>query len=199
MTALSVAPLPLTAISAGIFVSALAVIAFEWAHRTKVALAGAGLMVLIGSLELDGAIEAVDWATLGLLVGMMLLVGLTERTGVFSYLALLVARLSRGRPLRLLFLLAGTTGVLSAFLDNLTAILLVVPVTLLIARLVGLSAWPLIIAEILASNIGGTATLIGDPPNIMIGRVCDAACRHDHALRDVQTASSDRGRAGRVP
>jgi Na+/H+ antiporter NhaD/arsenite permease-like protein len=169
MLALSLAPLSLEAISAGIFVAALAVIAFEWAHRTKVALAGAGLMMLIGSLELDGAIQSVDWATLGLLVGMMLLVGLTERTGVFSYLALSIARLSRGRPLRLLFLLAGTTGVLSAFLDNLTAILLVVPVTLLIAQLVELPAWPLVIAEILASNIGGTATLIGDPPNIMIG------------------------------
>lgn len=169
MLALSLAPLSLEAISAGIFVAALAVIAFEWAHRTKVALAGAGLMMLIGSLELDGAIQSVDWATLGLLVGMMLLVGLTERTGVFSYLALSIARLSRGRPLRLLFLLAGTTGVLSAFLDNLTAILLVVPVTLLIAQIVELPAWPLVIAEILASNIGGTATLIGDPPNIMIG------------------------------
>ncbi len=152
-----------------IFVVALAVIALEWVHRTKVALVGAGLMVIVGVLDEERAIEAIDWATLGLLTGMMILVGLTERTGVFTYLALRVAQLSRGRPLRLVFLLAGVTGVLSAFLDNLTAILLVVPITLLLADVLGISAIPLVLIEVIASNIGGTATLIGDPPNIMIG------------------------------
>jgi Na+/H+ antiporter NhaD/arsenite permease-like protein len=100
---------------------------------------------------------------------MMILVGLTERTGIFTFIALRVAQLSGGRPLRLVFLLSGVTGVLSAFLDNLTAILLVVPITLLLADVLGISAVPLVLVEVLASNIGGTATLIGDPPNIMIG------------------------------
>ena len=152
-----------------IFVGALAVVALEWTHRTKVALVGAGLMVLIGVLDQEHAIDAVDWSTLGLLVGMMVIVGLTERTGVFTYMALRVAQLSRGSPFRLVFLLAVVTGVLSAFLDNLTTILLIVPITLLLADLLRVSPIPLVLVEVLASNIGGTATLIGDPPNIMIG------------------------------
>lgn len=152
-----------------IFVTALALIGVEWVHRTKVALAGAALMVLIGVLDQNTAIEAVDWATLGLLAGMMVIVGLTEPTGVFTFLALRVAQLSKGRPVALVFLLAFTTAVLSAFLDNLTAILLVVPITLLIADLLRISPIPLVLVEVIASNVGGTATLIGDPPNIMIG------------------------------
>jgi Na+/H+ antiporter NhaD/arsenite permease-like protein len=156
-------------LAAAIFVIALAVIALDWVHRTKVALAGAGLMVVLGVLDESRAIEAIDWRTLGLLAGMMILVGLTERTGVFTYVALRVAQLSHGSPLRLVFLLAAVTGLLSAFLDNLTAILLVVPITLLLADVLGISAVPLVLVEVMASNIGGTATLIGDPPNIMIG------------------------------
>jgi Na+/H+ antiporter NhaD/arsenite permease-like protein len=152
-----------------VFLAALLVIALEWTHRTKVALAGAALVVLLGVIDQEHAIEAIDWSTLGLLVGMMIIVGVTERTGVFTYLALRVAQLSRGRSVRLVFLLALVTGVLSAFLDNLTTILLVVPITLLLADLLRVSPIPLVLVEILASNIGGTATLIGDPPNIMIG------------------------------
>ena len=144
-------------------------IAFEWVHRTKAALVGAGLVVVLGVVDLDRAIEAVDWSTLGLLTGMMVLVGLTERTGVFTYLALRTAQLSKGRPFRLVFLLAGVTGVTSAFLDNLTSILLIVPITLLLADVLRISPIPLVLVEVIASNIGGTATLIGDPPNIMIG------------------------------
>jgi Na+/H+ antiporter NhaD/arsenite permease-like protein len=156
-------------IAAVVFAGALGLIALEWAHRTKVALVGAVLMILLGVLDQEQAIESVDWATLGLLTGMMVIVGLTERTGVFTYLALRVAQLSVGSPLRLVFLLAGVTGLLSAFLDNLTAILLVVPITLLLADLLRIAAVPLVVVEIVASNVGGTATLIGDPPNIMIG------------------------------
>jgi Na+/H+ antiporter NhaD/arsenite permease-like protein len=156
-------------IAAIVFAAALGLIALEWVHRTKVALAGAALIVLVGGIDQENAIAAIDWATLGLLTGMMLIVGLTERTGVFTYLALRSAQLSGGRPLRLVALLAGATGILSAFLDNLTAILLVVPITLLLADLLDIPAVPLVIIEIVASNIGGTATLIGDPPNIMIG------------------------------
>jgi Na+/H+ antiporter NhaD/arsenite permease-like protein len=158
-----------TAVAVAVFAGALGLIALEQVHRTKVALIGAGLMVIVGVLDQHDAIAAVDWATLGLLVGMMVIVGLTERTGVFTYLALRAAQLSAGRPLRLVFMLAGVTGVLSAFLDNLTAILLVVPVTLLLADLLRVPPIPLVLIEVLASNVGGTATLIGDPPNIMIG------------------------------
>jgi Na+/H+ antiporter NhaD/arsenite permease-like protein len=165
-----------------IFLGALAVIAFEWVHRTKAALVGAGLVVLIGVIELDPAIDAVDWSTLGLLVGMMVLVGLTERTGVFTYLALRTAQLSDGRPFRLIFLLAGITGVTSAFLDNLTAILLVVPITLLLADILRISPIPLVLVEVIASNIGGTATLIGDPPNIMIGTAVPELTFNDFIL-----------------
>jgi len=152
-----------------VFLGALAAIALEWTHRTKVALLGAAVVVVAGVIDEHHAIEAVDWSTLGLLVGMMIIVGLTERTGVFTYIALRVAQLSGGRPVRLVFLLALVTGVMSAFLDNLTAILLVVPITLLLADLLRVSPIPLVLVEVLASNIGGTATLIGDPPNIMIG------------------------------
>jgi Na+/H+ antiporter NhaD/arsenite permease-like protein len=160
---------PVVLLAAAIFVIALAVIAFEWVHRTKVALLGAGSMVVLGVLDEDQAIAAVDWRTLGLLTGMMILVGLTERTGVFTYVALRVAQFSGGRSGRLVFLLAGVTGLLSALLDNLTAILLVVPITLLLADVLAISAVPLVLMQVMACNIGGTATLIGDPPNIMIG------------------------------
>jgi Na+/H+ antiporter NhaD/arsenite permease-like protein len=155
--------------AAAIFVVALGVIALEWVHRTKVALAAAALMVVVGILDEEHAIEAVDWSTLGLLTGMMILVGLTERTGIFTFVALKVAQLSKGRPFRLVLLLALTTGVLSAFLDNLTTVLLIVPVTMLLADVLRVPAIPLVLIEVLASNIGGTATLIGDPPNILIG------------------------------
>jgi Na+/H+ antiporter NhaD/arsenite permease-like protein len=159
--------------AAVVFLATLALIASERVHRTKAALLGATVVVLPGLLNVDEAIEAVDWETLGLLIGMMILVALTERTGVFTYVALRAAQLSRGRPARLVLLLGGATGVLSAFLDNLTAILLVVPVTLLLADLLRVSPVPLVLVEIFASNIGGTATLIGDPPNIMIGTHVD--------------------------
>jgi len=156
-------------VAASAFGVALLAIALEFGHRTKVALVGAGLVVVSGVLDVDAAIESVDWATLGLLVGMMIVVGLTAPTGVFSYLALHVARLSGGQPFRLIVLLALMTGVLSAFLDNLTAILLVVPISLQLSRLLGIAVIPLVMVQVMASNIGGTATLIGDPPNIMIG------------------------------
>lgn len=156
-------------VAASAFAVALLAIALEFGHRTKVALTGAAVVILVGALEASAAIEAVDWATLGLLVGMMIIVGLAETTGIFSYLALHVARLSGGRPFRLIFLLAVMTGVLSAFLDNLTAILLVVPISLQVSRLLQIPVVPLVLVQVMASNIGGTATLIGDPPNIMIG------------------------------
>ncbi|MCS7006488.1 MAG: ArsB/NhaD family transporter [Thermoleophilia bacterium] len=152
-----------------VFVAALVAIAFDWAHRTKIALGGAAVMIVAGVLDEEHAIEAIDWPTIGLLTGMMIIVALSEPTGIFTYLALRATQLSRGNPLALVLLLALVTGVLSAFLDNLTSILLVVPITLLIADILRLPPVPLVIVQILASNIGGTATLIGDPPNILIG------------------------------
>jgi Na+/H+ antiporter NhaD/arsenite permease-like protein len=151
-----------------IFVAALAVIASERVDRTKVALLGATLIVLTQTIDQEHAIEAVDWNTIGLLAGMMLMVKLTETTGVYTWVAIRAGQLSRGRPLAVVASLAVTTAVLSAFLDNVTTVLLVVPITFLLADTLDVDVLPLVIIEIVASNIGGTATLIGDPPNILI-------------------------------
>ena len=151
-----------------IFGLALVVIAFEWTHRTKVALIGATLLILTQTISQEQAIEAIDFDTIGLLAGMMLMVKLTEPTGVYTYLAIRAGQLSRGRPLLTVIALTGTTAVLSAFLDNLTTVLLMVPITFLLADTLDIDPIPLVIMEIIASNIGGTATLIGDPPNILI-------------------------------
>ncbi|MBA2505708.1 MAG: ArsB/NhaD family transporter [Thermoleophilaceae bacterium] len=151
-----------------VFLVALAVIASERVHRTKTALIGAALVVVAGAIDQEHAIEAVDFETLGLLAGMMLVVRLTEPTGVYTYVAIRAGQIARGRPFPLVIALCGTTAVLSAFLDNLTTVLLMVPITFLLADTLDIPAIPLVIMEIIASNIGGTATLIGDPPNILI-------------------------------
>ena len=151
-----------------VFVFALVVIATEWVHRTQVAMLGAVLVLLTQTIDQEHAIEAIDWNTLGLLAGMMLVVRLTEETGVYNYVAIRAGQLARGRPLGVVVALALTTAVLSAFLDNLTTILLVVPITFLLADTLDIDPIPLVLIEIIVSNIGGTATLIGDPPNIMI-------------------------------
>jgi Na+/H+ antiporter NhaD/arsenite permease-like protein len=155
------------------FALALAVIASERVDRTKVALAAMVLVLLTGTIAQPEAIEAVDWNTLGLLAGMMIMVRVTEPTGVYAWLAIRAGQLSSGRPFAVLLALAGTTALLSAFLDNLTTILLVVPITFLLADALDIDPIPLIVAEVLVSNIGGTATLIGDPPNILIAGAAD--------------------------
>jgi Na+/H+ antiporter NhaD/arsenite permease-like protein len=148
---------------------ALALIATERIHRTKVALLGAAIMVLfVAGFDQEKAIEAVDFNTIGLLAGMMILVHVTQQTGIYDYIAVRAGQLSRGDPFRVVLSLAGTTAILSAFLDNLTTILLVVPITFLLADTLDIDPIPLIIIEVIVSNIGGTATLIGDPPNIII-------------------------------
>ncbi|MDQ3729597.1 MAG: ArsB/NhaD family transporter [Actinomycetota bacterium] len=158
------------AVAVATFLLALALIASERVHRTKVALAGAALVVLfVGSdYDQEAAIDAVDFNTIGLLAGMMILVYLTQQTGVYDYIAIRAGQYSRGEPFRVVLSLAVTTAVLSAFLDNLTTILLVVPITFLLADALDIDPIPLIVIEVIASNIGGTATLIGDPPNIII-------------------------------
>ncbi len=161
------------ALAVGIFAVALAVIASDRVHRTKIALLGAGLVVVTRTIDQEHAIEAIDFNTIGLLAGMMLMVKLTETTGVYTYLAIRAGQLSGGRPLAVVVALAGTTAVLSAFLDNLTTVLLVVPITFLLADALDIDPIPLVIIEIITSNIGGTATLIGDPPNIIIAGATD--------------------------
>jgi Na+/H+ antiporter NhaD/arsenite permease-like protein len=156
------------ALAVAIFAGALALIASECMDRTKVALLGAVLLLLTQTIDQEHAVEAIDWNTLGLLVGMMLMVKITEPTGVYTWLAIRAGQLSRGRPLAVVLALATTTAVLSAFLDNLTTVLLMVPITFLLADALDVDPIPLVIIEILVSNIGGTATLIGDPPNILI-------------------------------
>jgi len=156
-----------------IFVLALAAIASERVDRTKVALLGAALVVVTQTIEQEHAIEAVDFNTIGLLAGMMLMVKLTETTGVYTWLAIRAGQLSRGRPLAIVVSLSLTTAVLSAFLDNLTTILLIVPITFLLADALDIDPLPLVIIEVITSNIGGTATLIGDPPNIIIAGATD--------------------------
>ena len=156
------------ALAIGIFVVALAAIASEKLHRTKIALAGGVVVVASQTIEQERAIEAIDFNTIGLLAGMMLIVRLTETTGVYTYVAIRAGQLARGRPLAVVIALAGSTAVLSAFLDNLTTVLLIVPITFLLADTLDVDPLPLVLIEIIASNIGGTATLIGDPPNILI-------------------------------
>ena len=156
------------ALAIAIFVAVLAMIATERVDRTKVALLGAVLVLITQTIDQEHAVRSIDFNTIGLLAGMMLMVRLTETTGVYTWLAIHAGQLSRGEPAAVVASLALTTAVLSAFLDNLTTVLLVVPITFLLADALDIDPVPLVIIEIIASNIGGTATLIGDPPNIII-------------------------------
>ena len=157
------------AIAVATFLIVLAIIASEKMHRTNVALLGAAIVVLfVGDFSQEQAIESVDFNTIGLLTGMMILVYLTQQTGVYDFVAIRAGQLSGGRSFAVTMSLAATTALLSAFLDNLTTILLIAPITFLLADALDIEAVPLLIIEVIASNIGGTATLIGDPPNIII-------------------------------
>ena len=146
-----------------------ATIMSERCNRAIVALVGAGVMILIGVLDQEEAIHGIDFNTIGLLTGMMILVSISRRSGMFQYLAVWSAQVAKAHPAGILFILQITTAVLSAFLDNVTTVLLIVPVTFAICNTLKVPAYPYLFAEIFASNIGGTATLIGDPPNILIG------------------------------
>ena len=142
-------------------------------NRAIVSLLGACVMIVSGILTQDMATQSIDANTIGLLTGMMILVSISRRSGLFQYLAILSARQAKASPWGILLILQITTAVLSALLDNVTTVLLVVPVTLAITRALDVPAYPFLFAEIFASNIGGTATLIGDPPNILIGSLAD--------------------------
>ncbi|WP_371378422.1 ArsB/NhaD family transporter [Sporomusa aerivorans] len=153
-----------------IFLTTYGLIIWEKIHRMVVAMAGGLVMLLLGFLTQETALkDDIDFNTIGLLTGMMILVAITRRTGVFEAIAIWAAKITHGQPLRLLALLSFITAFASAFLDNVTTVLLIVPVTLTLTDKLQVTPVPFLIAEIIASNIGGTATLIGDPPNIMIG------------------------------
>lgn len=156
-------------ISASIFIAAYILIISEKLDRAVVALSGAMLMIIVKILNQKSAFAEVDFNTLGLLVGMMIIVIITKRTGVFEYLAIKTMKIAKGEPVKILVLLSLVTAAFSAVLDNVTTILLILPVTMSIAKDLKINPVPFIITEVFASNIGGTATLVGDPPNIMIG------------------------------
>lgn len=152
-----------------VFVLMYVVIVSEKIHRTIAAMLGATIMMLMGVMTQETALHHVDFNTLGLLVGMMILVGVTGHTGLFDYVAIKAAKLAKAEPRRILIYLAIITAVFSAFLDNVTTVLLMVPVTFSITQKLHLKPNAFLLTQIIASNVGGTATLIGDPPNIMIG------------------------------
>ncbi|MEH7461077.1 ArsB/NhaD family transporter [Bacillus thuringiensis] len=156
-------------IALGIFLLAYAGIISEKLHRTLIAMLGGILMVVFGVIDQKTAIHHIDFNTIGLLIGMMIIVSITAQTGVFGYIAIRAAKKVKGNPIRLLFVLGLITAIASAFLDNVTTVLLIVPVTLSITSQLEVNPTPYLITQIFASNIGGTATMIGDPPNIMIG------------------------------
>lgn len=160
-----------------IFLASLYLVFSEKLHRTVAGMLGALLMILAGKIlgffNEAQALASVDFNTLGLLLGMMLLVAILEPTGFFEFLAVYAARLSRGNPVRLLIFLGSVTTVLSMFLDNVTTVVLIAPVTILISEILGINPSPLLIAEALLSNTGGVATLVGDPPNVLIASAAD--------------------------
>ena len=156
-------------VSTALLILTYAVIISEQINRSVVTLVGASVMVVFGVMTQEEAIRGIDWNTIGLLAGMMILVSISRRSGMFQYMAIWSAKAARAHPAGILFLLQVTTAVVSAFLDNVTTVLLIVPVTLAITKELEVPPYPFLVGEIIASNIGGTATLIGDPPNIMIG------------------------------
>jgi len=156
-------------LAGGIFVATYALIATERLHKTVAALAGGVLMVVLGVVSQEEAFAAIDFNVIFLLVGMMVIANVMRRTGVFQWVAIRSVRVARGDPWRILVVLCTITAVASALLDNVTTVILIGPITLFIASALRVSPVPYLIGEILASNIGGTATLIGDPPNILIG------------------------------
>src|ERR671919_2928416 len=156
-----------------IFVFTYAAIATERLHKTLAAMAGGVAMVLLGIVSQEQAFEEIDFNVIFLLAGMMILAGIIRKTGVFGWVAVRAARLAGGDPYRILVVLSVITAVASSLLDNVTTVVLVGPITLFLAARLGMSPFPLIVSEILASNIGGASTLIGHPPNILIGSAAD--------------------------
>ena len=160
-------------IAGGVFVITYALIVTERVHRTVAALLGGTAMILLGVFAQDEAFQAIDWNVIFLLAGMMIIANILRETGLFQWIAVQAVKLGQGNPFYILIILSAVTAVSSALLDNVTVVILVAPVTLFVASRLHMSPVPFLVAEILASNIGGTATLIGDPPNILIGSAAD--------------------------
>ncbi|HNS44075.1 MAG TPA: sodium:proton antiporter, partial [Alphaproteobacteria bacterium] len=146
-----------------------AVIIAEKMNQAVIALVASSLAILFGLLNQEQAIDAIDFNTLFLLIGMMIIVGIMKETGIFQYVAIVAAKSVRASPRGLLAVLSLITAVFSAFLDNVTTVMLIVPIVILLTEQLKLKAFPFLLAQIVFSNVGGTATLIGDPPNILIG------------------------------
>ena len=157
------------AFTAAVFLLTYAIIISERIHRTIISLFGAALLILFGIVNFEQAVTAIDFNVVGLLVAMMLMVGMTKGSGVIEFAAVKVAQLCKGQSMLLLVALSLLTALVSAFVDNVTMILLATPITISIAHKLRINPLPIVFAEILLSNIGGTATLIGDPPNLLIG------------------------------
>ena len=160
-------------IALAIFVAVIAVIVSEKLHRAACALIGAMLLILIGILEPAEALGFIDFNTIGVLIGMMMFVAVVKNSGIFEYLAVKAARIAKGNPWRIMVYFMIITSVLSAFLDNVTTVLLIGPMTFSICKTLELNPIPFLMTQIISSNVGGTATLIGDPPNIMLGSAAD--------------------------
>ncbi|HPM53467.1 MAG TPA: ArsB/NhaD family transporter [Methanoculleus sp.] len=158
----------LALIAVAVFLFTYALIIDERIHRAVAAMFGAAIVVFIGVVPWEGLLEHVDFGTIFLLLGMMIIVNTARGSGLFEYIAIRTAKLANGSPIRILILFALVTAVVSAFLDNVTTVLLLTPMLLYVARVMKLNPVPFLVTEIFASNIGGAATLIGDPPNIMI-------------------------------
>lgn len=156
-------------IAIAVFLVVIVLIMTEKVHRTSAALAGAVVLLLTNVLTVDKAVGYIDFNTIGVLVGMMLFVAVIKNSGVFEYIAIRAAKMAKGDPWKIMVAFIIITAFLSAFLDNVTTVLLVGPMTITIARMLNINPVPFLITQIFAANIGGTATLIGDPPNIMIG------------------------------
>ena len=152
-----------------VFVVVYALLIWDKLNRAVVALLGASALIVLGVLNQEAAVHGIDFNTIGLLIGMMLIVFICQKTGMFQYIAIKAAKASKGDPWKILISLSCVTAILSALLDNVTTVLLTVPITLLITEELEVNPYPYLVSQIIMSNIGGTATLIGDPPNIMIG------------------------------
>ena len=155
-------------LSCAIFITTYIVIMFEKFDRTTISLSGASLMILTKIITQENAFFEIELGTIALLISMMVIVMISKRTGIFEYIAIKTVKISKAEPLKILLILALVTGLLSSVLDNVTTILLILPITINIAKDLSINPIPIVIAEIFASNIGGTATLVGDPPNIML-------------------------------
>jgi len=181
-------------VALAIFAAVIAVIVSEKLHRAACALIGAMLLILVGILEPAEALGFIDFNTLGVLIGMMMFVAVVKNSGIFEFLAVKAAKIAKGNPWKIMIYFMIITALLSAFLDNVTTVLLIGPMTFSICKTLELNPVPYLLTQIISSNVGGTATLIGDPPNIMLGSAADISflqfCIYDGPIVLIVMAAS---------